>query len=123
MIVLDTCVLIEILKGNIQVLEKINSLDQQFVITSISEMELYYGAINKNEQFILEKFCSKFKVIHINPNISKISIKLIKQYAKSHSLDIPDSLIAATCITNNSKLYTLNTKDFKYIENLVLLES
>ncbi|MCB1604558.1 MAG: type II toxin-antitoxin system VapC family toxin [Gammaproteobacteria bacterium] len=120
MIVLDTCVLIEVLKGNLKVLEKLNSSDQQFVISSISEMELYYGALNKKELLTLEKFCSKFKVIHINSNISKISIKLIKQYAKSHQLDIPDSLIAATCLAGSFKLYTLNIKDFKYIEGLVL---
>ncbi len=43
---------------------------------------------------------------------------LIKKYAKSHSLDIPDALIAATAIVNNFKLFTYNLKDFKYIEDL-----
>jgi predicted nucleic acid-binding protein len=121
MIVLDTNVLIEILKGNDETIKKVESLTDSLCISSISVMELYYGALNKVELNKLEKFVSLFHIIHLNENISKISTKLIKKYAKSYSLDIPDSLIASTTLESDAILFTYNLKDFKYIENLALL--
>ena len=121
-IVLDTNILIEILKGNKTIIKKLELLSTDFVISSITVMELYYGALNKAELFQLKKFISLFKVIEINENISSISTELIFQYAKSHNLAIPDSLIASTAINIDSKLLTLNLKDFKYIDGLLLVK-
>ena len=119
-IVLDTNILIEVLKGNKTIIEKLEFLSADFCISSITVMELYYGALNKVELFQLKKFVSLFRVIEVNENISSISTELIFQYAKSHNLAIPDSLIASTAISIESKLLTLNLKDFKYIDGLVL---
>jgi len=121
-IVLDTNILIEILKGNKTIIKKLELLSTDFVISSITVMELYYGALNKAELFQLKKFISLFKVIEINENISSISTELIFQYAKSHNLAIPDSLIASTAISIDSELLTLNLKDFKYIDGLTLVK-
>ncbi|GAW85197.1 conserved hypothetical protein [Bathymodiolus platifrons methanotrophic gill symbiont] len=106
MIVLDTNVLIEILKGNEETIKTVHAFNEDLVISSISVMELYYGAINKAETKKLEKFVSLFKVEHLNENISKKSTLLIKAYAKSHNLDIPDSLIAATVLVRDCKIFT-----------------
>jgi len=46
---------------------------------------------------------------------------LTAQYAKSHSLDIPNSLIAATALENRSKLFTYNTNNFRFIAGLKIL--
>ena len=121
-IVLDTNILIEILKGNKTIIKKLELLSTDFVISSITVMELYYGALNKAELFQLKKFISLFKVIEVNENISSISTELIFQYAKSHNLAIPDSLIASTAISIDSELLTLNLKDFKYIDGLILVK-
>jgi predicted nucleic acid-binding protein len=122
-IVLDTNILIEILKGNKTIIEKLESLNSEFQISSITVMELYYGALNKTELFQLKKFISLFHVVEVNENISSISTELIFQYAKSHNLAIPDSLIASTAISVDSKLLTLNLKDFKYIDGLSLVDN
>ena len=121
MILLDTNVLIEILKNNRQTIQKIESFTQPLAVSSISVMELYYGALNKAELHKLEKFVSLFSVIHINEQISASSVKLVKAYAKSHHLDIPDSLIASTALTQKCKLHTYNLKDFKYIDGIELI--
>jgi len=47
----------------------------------------------------------------------------IFEYAKSHNLAIPDSLIASTVISIKLKLLTLNLKDFKYIDGLELIKA
>jgi len=121
MILLDTNILIEILKDNQDTLNKITSLQAPFSISSITAMELIYGAKNKNEVQKLERFIQLFNTIHINENISNQALQLVTQYAKSHTLDIPDSLIAATALKHNASLFTYNVKDFKFIPHLVLI--
>jgi len=44
----------------------------------------------------------------------------MEEYSLSHKLAIPDALIAATAVVNSISLYTLNTKDFRFIEGLTL---
>ncbi len=118
---LDTNILIEILKGNRETISKINTLNSTYTVSDISYMELIYGAFDNKEVKKIEKFLSNFKIIEINNKVSQKALLLIKKYAKSHSLDIPDALIAATAIVNNFKLFTYNLKDFKYIEDLHLV--
>jgi len=121
MILLDTNVLIEILKNNQKTIIKVQSFDAILAISSISVMELYYGALNKVELNKLEKFVSMFQIIQLNESISTHATKLIKIYAKSHNLDIPDSLIASSALVNKCRLFTYNIKDFKYIKNIELI--
>ena len=89
-IILDTNILIEILKNNKQTIEKV------------------------------EKFIELFNVIPIDESISNIAKDLVYKYAKSHSLDIPDSLIVASALKINLPLLSYNKKDFKFIDNLIL---
>ena len=121
MIILDTNILIEILKGNEATIKTVQAFNEKLLISSITVMELYYGAINKAEIKKLERFLSLFQVEHLNENISLKSILLIKTYAKSHNLDIPGSLIAATAIVSECKVFTYNLKDFRYIDDLELI--
>ena len=44
----------------------------------------------------------------------------MRQFALSHNATIPDMLIAATALQYGLPLYTLNVKDFRYIDGLVL---
>ena len=94
-VILDTNILIEILKNNEETIELVQKFNTHY-ISVISAMELYYGAFNKTELNKLKKFVELFNIININEEISDLSKKLVFDYAKSHSLDIPDSLIAAT---------------------------
>jgi len=121
MILLDTNILIEIFKGNKNIALKLSSIDDCFAISSISQMELFYGAFNKKEINQLERFLSDFYIYHLTPAISTKAVELIKTYSKSHNLNLPDSLIAATAIIKKTPLITLNLKDFKYIKELELI--
>jgi predicted nucleic acid-binding protein len=121
-VILDTNILIEILKGERRTITKVESMKRELCISSITAMELYYGALNKAEVNKLEKFILLFTLIYPDDILSRKAMELIKQYAKSHSLDIPDSLIAATALTQNCELFTCNQKDFRYIDGLKLME-
>ena len=121
MIVLDTNVLIEILKDNQSTIEKVQSFNCPLAISSITVMELFYGALNKAEVKKLENFVALFEIININEAISNQSTTLIKTYAKSHNLDIPDGLIASTALVLEAPLFTYNLKDFRFIDGLELV--
>ncbi len=121
MTLVDTNVLIDILKGNDRAVAESEALPTPHAVSSISAMELFYGARDKAEQRQIERFLALFDVVHMNEDISLKALALVKRYAKSHGLDIPDSLIAATAIVNDCALKTYNRKDFKFISELVLV--
>ena len=120
-IVCDTNILIEILKGDDKTVRKTESLEGELSISSISVMELFYGAFDKAEQRKLERFVALFRIVHVDQSISRRATELVRRYAKSHGLDIPDSLIAATAMESGAKLLTYNIRDFRFIERLSLL--
>ena len=118
--VLDSNILIDILKGQQETINIVQALPPPLSISSVTAMELIVGARNKREIKKLEQFIAVFEVIHVNTNISSQALQLITEYAKSHGLDIPDSLIAATALVNRAKLFTYNIKDFQFIADLDL---
>jgi tRNA(fMet)-specific endonuclease VapC len=121
MTLLDTNVLIEILKNNQNTVTKTASLASPLAISAVTAMELMVGARNKKETQLLNKFVSRFQVISLDAEISRIAFELITDYAKSHALDIPDALIGATAISQKARLLTYNVKDFQYIPALELV--
>jgi len=123
MVLIDTNVIIDSLKGReetIELLEKIGL--ENIAISSISEMELYVGAFNKKELNFIKKRLQKIEIIDFDKRISRKSAELVFEFSKSHTLDIPDSIIAATCLVYDISLLTYNTKDFKFIPGLKLYE-
>jgi len=121
MILCDTNVIIEALKNNpvvIQTIEKIGL--ERIAVSVVTVMELYYGALHKAELKKIKRHLSSIRVFQIDEAISVAASELIERYAKSNGLQIPDALIAATSINRDLQLYTGNTKDFIYIENISL---
>jgi predicted nucleic acid-binding protein len=83
-------------------------------------MELYFGAFNKRELTKIKSRLQSLHIVNIDKQISKTAINLIEKYAKSHGLQIPDALIAASAICNQIELFTYNVKDFKFIKDVKL---
>ncbi|GBF55092.1 death on curing protein, doc toxin [Microcystis sp. 0824] len=46
----------------------------------------------------------------------------METYSLSHKLNIPDAIIASTALVQNIKLYTLNLRDFCFIQGLELYD-
>lgn len=121
MIFLDTNILIEIFKGNPGIIKIVQGLDPtSLALSSITEMELYYGALSKLELQRIKKNLRHFDIYHLTTSISTTATILIEKHSKSHNLQIPDALIAATAMENGAELLTLNIKDFQYIDGLRL---
>lgn len=121
MILCDTNVIIEVLKKNSSVIHAIEKIGiEKIAVSVITVMELYYGAVNKTELKKIKRHLSSITIFQVKEEISTVASDLIEQYAKSHGLQIPDALIAATSVYHDIQLYTNNTKDFTYIEKIKL---
>jgi tRNA(fMet)-specific endonuclease VapC len=123
MILCDTNILIEFYKNNSTVVNELRQIGiNQLAISIITQAELYYGALNKAELTQIRKHLQLLKSIPIDPEISDRFIQLMENYSLSHKLAIPDALIAATALVHDMSLYTLNLKDFRFIEGINLYQ-
>ena len=89
-------------------------------VSVINVGELYFGARDKRELLKIKKHLMGLQQIAVDVEISRLYLTLLESYSLSHRLNIPDALIAATALRYDLKLYTLNVKDFRYIEELTL---
>jgi predicted nucleic acid-binding protein len=118
---LDTCILIDYLRGDPNVYELFVKDERiKLSISTVTMMELMLGALNKREVNYIQKAFKKINIIYINEKISKLAEHLVIQYSKSHNLQIDDALIAATSIEMGTELITYNISDFRYIPNIQL---
>ena len=121
MILCDTNVIIETLKGDEKTIKIMESIGlENIAISSVTVMELYFGAFNKRELNKIKKHLKALNIVHFDNNVSELAVSMIEIYSKSHGLQIPDAIIAATALSLEMKLFTLNLKDFRYIDGLKL---
>ncbi|MCI0552840.1 MAG: type II toxin-antitoxin system VapC family toxin [Anaerolineae bacterium] len=119
MILCDTNILIEFYKGNSEIVQELQKVGlSNLSISTITAGELYFGSRDKRELEQIKKNLALLNQIPIDADISERFLTLLEEYALSHRLSVPDALIAATAISQNIPLYTLNLKDFRFISNL-----
>lgn len=123
MILCDTNILIEIYRDNTKIIEAVKQIGQENIaVSDVTCAELLYGARNKKELQTIRKDLNKLTVLPIQSSISNLAVELVEKYALSYKLSLPDALIASTAITHNIELYTLNIKDFRFLDGLKLLD-
>ena len=119
MILCDTNILIELYKNNPKIIAELRSIGlNKLAISTITQAELYYGAINKIELQKIKKHLELLNIFAVDVMVSNRFIELMETYSLSHKLSIPDAFIAATALVHNIDLYTLNIKDFRFIKGL-----
>ncbi len=123
MILLDTDVCIEILRGKTSVIEKRNEFDKRVVICFMTVGELYYGAYRSNNSVkniqLIDEFLLSIDIINPDKDIlQKFGEIKTKLYNKNIMLPDADILIASTALTKCSMLITGNVKHFDRFENL-----
>lgn len=123
MILCDTNIFIEIYRDNSQIIETVKQIGQgNIAVSDVTCAELLYGARNKKELQIIRKDLNKLTVLPIQSIISKLAVELVEKYFWSHKLSLPDALMTSTAITHGIKLYTLNLKDFRFLDEVKLVD-
>ena len=125
MILLDTDVCVELLKGNKRILQRRDACEDSVGVSFMTVAELYFGAEKsldpaKNQE-VIEKLLLTVEVVHTNLSILKrfgqIKAELQKQGVPLADADI---LIGSAAIETSEKLITGNTKHFDRIAGLTL---
>ena len=115
MIVIDTDILIWVLRGNQDIVEQLNNLWAKTLgniwITPIQIAEIQAG-IRKGEELRTEKFLNSFAVTLINSAIGELAGHYMNQYRKSHHVMLADAFTAAATEFNQFQIWTLNKKHY-----------
>lgn len=113
-ILLDTDVLIAHLRGQQEVSFQVRGLLASNLLvayTAVSVAEIYQG-IRSNEKEAAEHTFSTMECLEINRAVGKRAGEYLKSYAKSHGLEVPDALIAASAFVHKFSLCTFNWKHY-----------
>lgn len=121
MILCDTNIFIEIYRNNKTIIESVKQIGQQnLAVSDVTRAELFFGARNKKQLDAIHKDMEKLILLPIDSVISEMSVKLVEDYSLSHKLSLPDAIIGATAIYYKIELYTLNVKDFRFLNEIKL---
>lgn len=115
---IDTDVTIDFLRGEKKAISHFKIKADLICFSSITVAEIYSGIKSQKEETEIERLFTVFPVIDVNNEIGRLAGKLVSQYRPSHSVEIPDALIAATCIISDFDLYTLNIKHYPMFTGL-----
>ena len=67
--------------------------------------------VRKGEEDKTDRFLGSLRVFDVNTEIANKAATLIREYkAKGITLDLPDAIIASTCMLNDLILVTYHTK-------------
>ncbi|HPH87470.1 MAG TPA: type II toxin-antitoxin system VapC family toxin [Chitinophagales bacterium] len=116
---LDSNIIIYSVQPEYQIiLEFLSSKEDNLSISIVSKIEvLGYHDLSDFVKENLQLFFSEIPIINLSDEIAEIAIQL----RQKKKMTLGDSIIAATAIHKNIPLLTNNIKDFKHIENLVLI--
>lgn len=122
---LDTCVIIDLVKGDANTIEAMKSKSpDQVSISAISEFELRYGIeqtskLKSKSKSIVEAILSEINILNFG---SKEAAKAAEIRNRLRAQGTPigpyDFLIAATALVNDLILVTSNEKEFTRIQEL-----
>ena len=124
MYLLDTDIMIYNLKGNEMVRQNLrNHINDPIQISSVTLMELYYGAFKsqKVESNIakVRKIENSIEIISINKDqVELFGMLKVKLEKAGTPLDDFDLILAATALSHNLILVTNNERHFSRIEGL-----
>ena len=118
MVLLDTSVLIDILRGRTAALGWLDGLAKPPSLSAVSLMELHAGCRNRREEGDIARIERTLKIHPVDAAIARRAGVFVRLYQASYGLDDIDALIAATAEHHDVKLATLNVKHFPMFAKL-----
>lgn len=119
---LDSDVIIEYCRDNLESVNLINNLDKKsrIGISVLSLIEVKSGARADVKERI-ERFFNRAKMVNVNSQIANLAADFMKKWKeKGKTLYLVDATIAATCVIHNLVLVTYNKRDYPMRELTIL---
>jgi predicted nucleic acid-binding protein len=117
-ILIDSDVLIAYLRDDLAVvmeLEHLAASEAILAITPIAEAEIRRG-MRSNERRKTEEALRKFECLEFDRSIGEKAGDYLRQYGKSHGLELPDAFVAAAATIHRFALCTFNWKHYPMSE-------
>lgn len=120
-ILCDTDVMIEFYRNKPDIISELRKIGQQNIaVSAITAGELIYGSLNKRELNQIKKDLKNLTILNIDERTCDIFLDIMGKYVLSHKLTLPDGFIAASSLANGLDPFTLNIKDYIFIEGIKL---
>lgn len=113
-VLLDTDVVIEVLRGNRSLVALVVALADEGIpsyCTAVTWAEIFAG-LRKGEEMVTESFLAARGEVIIDAGTGRHAGAYLARYGRSHGVEIGDALIAAAAATTGFHLWTLNRKHF-----------
>jgi len=114
-VLVDSDILIEVSRarddGVLARWDQLSRSDTPLLCSPVTVAELWHGA-RPHEQQTLEALFAAINCIPIDTNIGIRAGEYLRQYAKSHHVELGDAFIAATVSLHNLQLWTRNRKHY-----------
>lgn len=119
MVVIDSDILIWVLRGNPQITDKFNKTvietEGNIFITPVQIADIFAGVLPK-EKTMVESFMSSLGVISIDEKIGRQAGEFINKYGKSHSVTLADAMVASATRISGCEIWTRNKKHYPMLE-------
>jgi hypothetical protein len=117
-VLLDTSVVIDMLRGYAPALEYARMLDSQPVCSEMTRVEVLRG-VRSGERRLTERLLGTFRWIGVDEVVARRAGDLGRRWRASHrGLGTADLIIAATALEHRLQVVTLNVRHFPMIEGL-----
>jgi predicted nucleic acid-binding protein len=113
-VLLDTDVIIEVLRGRRQIAEALLDLEARGVRThacAVSWAEIHAG-LRPGEEALTQAFLEQRAEVVIDAETGRRAGQYLARYARSHRLELGAALIAAAATTAGLALWTQNRRDY-----------
>ena len=119
-LLVDTCVLIDSLRDRPAVIEFWRRVQGRPSVSVVTVAELYAGARNHREESGIERLLASMLVRDIDLTTARLAGRFCRDFRRSHGVEMPDALIAATARVHGARLVTRNVRHFPMLDDLVV---
>ncbi len=114
-VLIDSDILIEVSRArDADILARWDALsrsDAVILCSPVTIAEIWHGA-RAHEQAVLDAFFRSLVCVSIDRALGRRAGDYLRQYAKSHALELGDALIAATASAHQAALWTRNRRHY-----------
>jgi len=121
MILLDTDVMVDVLRGYEPAKEWLKSV-QDIGVPGLVAMELIQGCQNVKEQRQLERALSEYQLFWLSEEDCDRALTTFSSHHLSDNIGLLDALIAETTIGVNAELATFNVKHYRVLRGLRIVQ-
>ena len=117
-VLLDTSIVIDLLRGHSPALEFARGLDAQPVCSEVTRVEVLRG-VRSDERRLTDRLLGTLRWLTVDEVVARRAGELGRRWRASHrGLGTVDLIIAATAIEHELEIATLNVRHFPMIDRL-----